>query len=198
MLNSYLLWEFLKDTVRGEVKHFPVDRDRIGNSMALASELITGFSHNEKLKMVQLFSPFTQRARLLEEKQWSLGEYPLSDLGTVIPEVGDLPREIIVRSFVEVADYVRQNSKSNSISIRYIHSMSPLAEVLEEIPIMVIEPGNEQRRPDEMVRVWGQQDWRIHESKGYIEDGNHRALALALADPNRTTIQAYVGRGRKL
>ncbi len=166
--------------------------------MALASELITGFSHNEKLKMVQLFSPFTQRARLLEEKQWSLGEYPLSDLGTVIPEVGDLPREIIVRSFVEVADYVRQNSKSNSISIRYIHSMSPLAEVLEEIPIMVIEPGNEQRRPDEMVRVWGQQDWRIHESKGYIEDGNHRALALALADPNRTTIQAYVGRGRKL
>jgi hypothetical protein len=83
------------------------------------------------------------------------------------------------------------------MSIRHIYSLSPLAEVLEEIPIMVIEPGSEQRRPDEMVRVWGQQDWKIHESKGYIEDGNHRALAVALADPNRTTIQSYVGRGRQ-
>jgi hypothetical protein len=134
----------------------------------------------------------------MEEKRWSLGEYPVSELGTVIPNVGDLPPEVIVRSFVEVTDYVRQNSRSNSISIRYIYSLSPLAEVLEEIPIMVIEPGSEQRRPDEMVRVWGQQDWKIHESKGYIEDGNHRALALALAVPNRTTIQAYIGRGRKL
>jgi len=198
VLDSYLLWEFLKDTVRGEVKHFPVDRDRIGNSMALARELIAGFSHNEKLKMIQLFSPFTQRALLLKEKQWSLGEYPVSELGTVIPNVGDLPPEVIVRSFVEVTNYVRQNSQSNSISIRYIYSLSPLAEVLEETPIMVVEPGSEQRRPDEMVRVWGQQDWKIHESKGYIEDGNHRALALALADPNRTTIQAYVGRDGKL
>lgn len=198
VLDSYLLWEFLKDTVRGEVKHFPVDRDRIDSSMALAKELITGFSHNQKLKMIQLFSPFTQRARLLEEKQWSLGEYPVSELGTIIPNVGDLPPEVIVRSFVEVTDYVRQNSQSNSISIKYIHSLSPLAEILEEIPIMVIEPGSEQRRPDEMVRVSGQQDWKIHETRGYIEDGNHRALALALADPNRTTIQAYVGRGRKL
>ena len=186
------------DTVRGEVKHFPVDRDRIDSSMALARELIAGFSHNEKLKMVQLFSPFTQRARLLEEKQWTLGEYPVTDLGTVIPNVGDLPPEIIVRSFVEVTDYVRQNPQSNSISIRYIYSLSPLAEILEEIPIVVIEPGSEQRRADEMVRVWGQQDWKIHESKGYIEDGNHRALALALADPNRATIQGYVGQGRKL
>ena len=198
MLDSDLLWELLKDTVRGEVKHFPVDRDRIGNSMALARELIAGFSRNEKFKMVQLFSPFSQRARLLEEKQWSLEEYSISDLGTVIPEVGDLPREVIVRSFVEVANYVRQNAHSNSISIKYIYSLSPLAEVLEEIPIMVVEPGSEQRRVDEMVRVWGQQDWRIHETRGYIEDGNHRALAITLADPNRTTIQAYVSRGRKV
>jgi hypothetical protein len=148
--------------------------------------------------MVQLFSPFTQRARLLEEKQWSLEDYPLSELGTVIPNLGDLPPEVIIRSFVEVTDYVRQNSQSNSMSVRYIHSLSPLAEILEEIPIIVIEPGSEQRRPDEMVRVWGQQDWKIHESKGYIEDGNHRALALALADPDRTAIQAYVGRDREL
>lgn len=198
MFDSYLLWEFLKETVRGEVKDFPIDRDRIDSSMALATELIAEFSHNEKFEMVRLFSPFTQRARLLEEKQWTLEEYPVSDLGTVIPNVGDIPPEIIVRSFVEVTDYVRQNPQSNSISIRYIRSLSPLAEVLEEIPISVIEPGSEQRRSDEMVRVWGQQDWKIHESKGYIEDGNHRALALALADPNRTTIQAYVGRGKEL
>ncbi len=198
VVDSNLLWEFVKDTVRREARHFPIDRDRIDSSMALARELIAGFSHDEKLRMVQLFSPFTQRASLLEQKQWALGEYPVSDLGTVIPNVGDLPPEIIVRSFVEVTDYVRQNPQSNSISIRYIYSMSPLAGILDEIPVMVIEPGSEQRRADEMVRVWGQHDWKIHESKGYIEDGNHRALALALTEPNRRTVQAYIGRDRGL
>lgn len=193
-LDAYLLWEFLKDTVWGALERSPLDRDRILRSMGLAEGLIAGLSFDVKMKMVQLFSPFSQRVRLLEEKRWSLVDYPVSELGTVIPCVGDLPPEVIQESFISAVEYVSQNLQSDSMSVRYVRSLSRIADILEKIPVIVIEPGSEQRRLDEMIRVWGQRDWKIHETKGYIEDGNHRTLALALSNSERTSIRCCVGR----
>ena len=200
-LDAYLLWEFSRKTVQDTLETSPVKTCDIVRSMNLAREVLTGLSHGKvltglshgtKIKMTRLFSPSSQRARLLEEKHWTLEEYPVSQLGTVLPRVGDLPPEVITKSFVAVGGYVRQNLESDSSSIKYIRALSSVASILETIPVTVVEPGSEQRRPDVMISTWGNRDWEIYPAKGYIEDGNHRALALA--DPNRTTIPSYVGR----
>jgi len=44
---------------------------------------------------------------------------------------------------------------------------------------MVIEPGSEQRRPD-VVEARGLRNLQTYHAQGYIEDGNHRVLALML------------------
>jgi hypothetical protein len=172
-----------------------VNRDRILYSIGLARELVAGFSLDVKMKILRLFSPFSQRVRLLETKHWSFEEYRVSDLGTVLPCVGDLPPEEIVKSFVDAADFVRRQAESRSClnSIRYIRSMSQVADILETIPVMVIEPGNEQRRPN-VMEARGRKNLQIYPSEGYIEDGNHRAFALMLANPRRPSIRCWVGR----
>lgn len=145
------------------------------------------------MKIVETQTPV--RADRLRTKHWTLEEYPVSRLGAVLPWMGDLPIEEIVKSFPAVADFVRQHATKElaSKSVRYICSLSQIADVLETIPIMVIEPGSERRRPD-VLKERGREDLSIFPAEGYIEDGNHRALALILADPDRTTIPSYVRR----
>jgi hypothetical protein len=194
-LDAYLLWEFLKQTIRGTFNRSLIDRDAICNSMAMAKELTAELSVEEKIKMVRLFSPFSQRTRLLQEKRWSLEDYPMSCLGTVLPCVGDLPIEEIVKSFTDVALYVRQQAvrPDTLSSVEYIRSLARLPDILETIPIMVIEPGSEQRRLD-VLKERGREDLTIFPAQGYIEDGNHRALGQVLANDRRKSIFAYVGR----
>lgn len=193
-VDAYLLWEFSKKTVQGALESSPVKRDDIMRSMNSAREMLAELPQDAKMKMVRLFSPFSQRARLFELKRWSLEAYPVSQLGTVLPCLGDLPPEVIERSFLDVAGYVTENASSDSASIRYIHSLSAITDILETIPVIVAEPGIEQRRLDEMIRVWGNREWKVHPARGYIEDGNHRALALTLANAERSSITSYVGR----
>lgn len=192
-MDSYLLWEFSQKTVQEALGCSPFDRNRIIGALAWARESIVGLTVEAKLKLVE--SQHQVRADRLRTKCWTLEEYPVSRLGVVLPWMGDLPVEEIVKSFVEVADFVRQQAASGSAStsVRYICSLSRIPDILQTIPVMVIEPGSEQRRPD-VMKERGREDLPIFPAEGYVEDGNHRALALVLADPNRTTIPSYVGR----
>jgi hypothetical protein len=192
-LDSYLLWVFSQKTVQEALGCSPFDRNRIIGALAWARERIVGLTVEAKLKLVE--SQHQVRADRLRTKCWTLEEYPVSRLGVVLPWMGDLPVEEIVKSFAEVAVFVRQQAASGSAStsVRYICSLSRIHDLLQVIPIMVIEPGSEQRRPD-VLKARGREDLPISPTDGYIEDGNHRALAQAVADPDRTAIQSYVGR----
>jgi hypothetical protein len=193
-LDAYLLWEFSKKTVQRTLEKHPVNVDYILGSMGLAREVLTAQSYDVKMKMARLFSPNSNRVRLLQEKNWSLEAYPVSMLGTVLPCVGDLPAEVIVGSFIDVANYVRQDTLRNLSSVRYIRSLSAIVSILETVPAMVVEPGSEQTRLDVMVGVLGKVEGTIYSARGYIEDGNHRALALMFSNPNRKTLPCWVGR----
>lgn len=195
VLDDYLTWEFSRKTVQEAMGFSPIPKIQIFCSIALARELITGFSTEVKMKMFELFSPFSQRGRLFKEKMWSLEDYPVSNLGTVLPYAGDLPLEEIVKSFVEVADYVRRSAEtgSSSRSIQYICSLSRITDVLDSLPVIVVEPGRQQRRPD-VIETRGGQNLSVFQAEGYIEDGNHRALALMLSSPSRYSIRCWVGR----
>jgi hypothetical protein len=192
-LDAYLLWKFSRKPVLEVLEYPPIDLNRIFGEVALIREKIVGLSVEAKLTIVA--SQHQVRADRLRTKRWTLEEYPVSGLGTVLPYVGDLPLAEVVKSFAAVADFVKLEAESGSTlkSIRYIHSLSRVAAILETIPVMVIEPGSEQRRPN-VLKERGREDVSIFLSEGYIEDGNHRALALMLANPHRKTVPCWVGR----
>ncbi len=199
VINAYLLWELSRKTIRETLQTSPVNLDAITRCTDLAKEALSEVSENGKFKFAKLFSHGDQ-VRLFETMRWTRRDLPISELGTVLPYVGDLPPQVLARSFSDVVKYVRLNlgNMSKSMSIRYISDLSRIPKILESIPIIVIEPGNLQRRPDVMIQVqsW-RPEWPIHQSKAYIEDGNHRALALALSDSQHTSIPCYVGVGNQ-
>ncbi|MGO9643629.1 MAG: hypothetical protein ACLPY5_02645 [Candidatus Bathyarchaeia archaeon] len=193
VLDAYLLWECSRKTVEETLSHSPIDRNRMLTSMERCKEQINELSVEVKMDVVKSHSPF--RADRIKTKHWMLEDYPVARLGLVLPYMGDLPIEEIVKSFVEVAGYVKRQVEIGSSlkSIEYIRSMSRISDILEKIPVMVIEPGSEQRRPDVLKQV-GRSDLPVYPAHGYLEDGNHRALALMLSNPQRKTILSWVGR----
>ena len=85
VLDDYLIWEFSRKTVQEAMDCSPIPKNQTFRSMALAKELIAGFPTEVKMKMLELFSPFSQRGRLFREREWSLEDYSVSNLGTVLP-----------------------------------------------------------------------------------------------------------------
>ncbi len=192
-LDAYLLWEAASKTIHDNrlLEHSPVDQGRISATLASATEQITRLPTETKLNAVAVQAP--HRANLLRAKRWALEQYPVRRLGTVLPYMGDVPIEEIVKSFVEVAGFVERQPANSAGSVHYIRALATIPDILEKIPIMVIEPGSQQRRP-EVLRERGREDLAITPTDAYIEDGNHRALALMIANPDRTTIPGWVGR----
>lgn len=192
-MDAYLLWEASNKTIQDTLTHLPVDRNRVSTLLASTAERIAGLPIETKLNCVALQAQ--HRANLLRTKRWTLEQYPVLHLGTVLPHMGDLPIEEIVKSFIEVADFVRRQPGNSTGSVRYIRTLATISEILERIPIMVVEPGSQQRRP-EVLSQRGIEYLAITPTEGYIEDGNHRALALMLANPQRTIIPSWVGRNQ--
>jgi len=122
----------------------------------------------------------------------------MQDLGTVLPVCGDLPINIIAGPFSDVVEYVkkRQNEPNQEKSVRYITSLMKIPNVLMQFPVIVIEPGGLQRNVRVMEDYHGPGNWKIHPTSGYIEDGNHRAVAIAIAHDLKL-IPCYVGRARR-
>ena len=192
-MDAYLLWEASNKTIQDTLTQLPVDRNRISAILDSTAERIAALPIETKLNCVALQAP--HRANLLQTKHWTLEQYPVLQLGTVLPHMGDLPIEEIVKSFIEVADFVRRQPENSTGSVGYIRTLATIPDILERIPIMVVEPASQQRRL-EVLSQRGRQDLAIIPTDGYIEDGNHRALALMLAKPECATLTSWVGRNQ--
>lgn len=111
---------------------------------------------------------------LFENRVWTRKSYQAGDLAPFYPHVGDLPRNVLQASLEDVTAYVRshlQRGQSRSIAkIRYWLSQETI------FPAIVLEPPLP-RSP-------------FSDAKGYLLDGNHRAIAMALKGE---LIRAYVG-----
>jgi len=116
----------------------------------------------------------------------------IEDLGTTLPRFGGLPPEVIKGSVTEVVDFVRKADPEKYQSVKYIHNLKKLPEVLNEFHPWVITPGNRPSKIDRMNKVHGKQDWNIKDTWGMINDGNHRTIAKILAN-NPEEIECYVG-----
>jgi len=197
VVNNYLLWELFKPYIRSLIIHPRTPQDRIeqiiqNNRSKLESENLT---FHEKLNRVKSFSPRSSRANYFANFSWTRENYQIRDLGTVLPECGDLPLDIITRSFYDVIEYVkkRRDESNQETSVRYITDLVKIPDVLTMFPPIVVEPGSLQRNIGVMKRHHGSGNWDIHPTLGYIEDGNHRAIAMAVVR-NLKSIPCYVGK----
>ncbi|MDE1852223.1 MAG: hypothetical protein KGI38_00565 [Thaumarchaeota archaeon] len=142
--------------------------------------------------LVRVLSPQSNRMKLFASLTWTEEEYPIEELGTVLPKCGDIPAEVAAERLPRVVEYVRRRSPPDSTSAKYILDLAKAGEALERVPPIIVEPGSLQRNGTVMKRYWGK-TFEVDPCTGYIEDGNHRAIAMALAD-NRAKIRAFVGR----
>lgn len=126
--------------------------------------------------------------------KWKLKEIPLMNCGAW-PAVGELPYEVTYGNILDTAAYVDRYLKNKNLltwktsKILYMERMLPYIKVLStHLPIIVLE-GNVIRNN----KLWEEDVLKKSKLCKYdIDDGNHRAIALALTGAK--TIKAYVGK----
>jgi hypothetical protein len=125
---------------------------------------------------------------------WELKEISLADCG-VWPKMGGLPDEMTRGSVTDAANLIRPYlTDKNKLTlatarILYIEEMMKFAEeITQHIPIVVLEDGVIRQ-----MKLQKPENLKNYKKCIYdIDDGNHRALALALL--GKTTVRALVGK----
>jgi hypothetical protein len=126
--------------------------------------------------------------------------YRICDLGTVLPVCGDLPLDIITRSLSDVIEYVKKrvNEPNPEQSVKYIADLMKIPDILTMFQPIVVEPGSLQRNIRVLKTHYGPRQYNdVYAGVGYIEDGNHRAIAVAIVCDTKF-ISCYVGRHSQL
>lgn len=126
--------------------------------------------------------------------EWRLELIPLAECG-VWPRMGGLPDAATTGTVVDTAEYIRPylsgKKRMNPKMKRalYIEKLGNVAEIItEHVPIVVLE--------DSVIRhtkLRPEKERKAYQQCAYdIDDGNHRAVSLALA--GKTHVIALVGK----
>ncbi|MCU4718206.1 hypothetical protein [Halapricum hydrolyticum] len=197
MLGSYLAWQTSRQFVRVmlDASPTPPEAALLEGARNNRNWFDEEFSTSEKYRVVKQYRP--RRARRMKHCEWSLESYPIEDLGTVLPETGDLPPSELTGPFTDVVAYVREQIEavdSDSYSVQYVENLEAVLNLIAEFPPIVVEPGWVQRSAKVMKRHHGG-SWDVRAMPGYVEDGNHRALATAI-HTDSSEVTCFVGRHR--
>lgn len=184
----------------------------IGNE--LLGKVFKSSGKSKKLKIKASLKKIIEKAKKLSRKKllnyhldnyhprydnylnssWELKEIDLQDCG-VWPEMGELPEEATTGCLMDTVEYIKPYLKDkNKLTLKtsrilYIEEMMKYAEeISKDIPIIVLEDNviryNKLRKASKR---------KLYKKCKYdIDDGNHRAIALALLGKNK--IKALVGK----
>ncbi len=125
--------------------------------------------------------------------KWELKTIRLDECG-VWPRMGGLPDIATRGSVVDTATYVEKKLKEKHLTkknkrAKYIEKMVPFAELITaHVPLIVLEDGV--IRHNKLIPI--SESKRYKHCKYDIDDGNHRAVALALL--GKKEIKALVGK----
>lgn len=114
---------------------------------------------------------------------WFKKTLSIDKISNVLPDCGDIPQKVLLGDLVSVIDFIKDNHKmENELeSTTKVYSMLNFPSLLK-IPLTVIQPGYYQR---------GRIVNSALSTVFYIEDGNHRAIAMGIRGD--TQIQCIVG-----
>lgn len=202
VLNNYLIWELSQPIIHNLIRttispKIAAKLKKIEQIIENLSNIIDGnlLDFSEKINLVKQ-STKSNRPTFFKNYFWTKENYDLTALGTALPKCGDLPLDIITQPFSVVVEYVRKRLERHScgVSIRYVADLMKIPSILKKFPPIVIEPGKEQRNKRKMEEYYGQRrKWEVFPGDGYVEDGNHRAIAIVLKQ-NLESILCYVGK----
>ncbi|MHA1315873.1 MAG: hypothetical protein ACTSRB_18370 [Candidatus Helarchaeota archaeon] len=170
-IDIHLLMEWIKDQnpIYGEMDDKDM-QDLLDSGKKIISRMPLDMKEKKMLDLnKQIY--FTQNM------SWTKKTFELSELCNVMPYCGDIPRDIlyfndlslIVNEFLRTDNSRLLNSKKKCLSMMKFSS-------LMTVPITVIQPSFIQR--SNICRD-------AKNTKAYIEDGNHRAIALGLRGKSR-------------
>jgi hypothetical protein len=196
-IDNYLLWELCKQQ--------DIQKRIVGGSPdgeELKEEIIEkvkreyqkkDYSFEEKVNLLQeLDSNPDYRLEVFKKNSWSKETVKVDDLGTTLPRAGDLPPEVITETLPEVVEWVKNADPEEYKSVKYIRSLSKVPEILNEFYPWVVNPGNRPSKRDRMNKVHSEKDWKIEDTWGMINDGNHRTIAKIIVNDSEE-IECYVG-----
>lgn len=196
VVDNYLAWELAKHHIRSFIDNKSPPLDKLDDIAQKTKDLVkeSNFSLEKKLEFVENIST-SNIAHLFKNCSWTMRDYPVRKLGTVLPVAGDLPPDIITESLPVVLKYIdkQRKEKNKENSVVYISNLMKIPGILAKFPVIVIEPGRLQRSEKKMEVYHGSGNWEVTQTKGYIEDGVHRAIALILLK-GQEEIRCYLGR----
>lgn len=192
VLNRYLAWQYSKHILRPTLDENP-PLAQLEQGLQDAEEWFDAeYSLESKLELIRM--RHRNRANLFSNCTWRTEEYPVADLGNVLPKTGDLPCEVITHNLLSVSEFVAeelQSGRSRYNSVIGIGRYIQIADLFKRYAPIIIEPSNLQRHETKLPP--GHSELEITPTRGYIEDGNHRALALVL-ETGENSIPCYVGK----
>lgn len=196
-IDNYLLWELCKQQdIQSRIAEGSADGEELKEEIVekVRQEYQKkDYNLEEKKNLLRkLDSNPDYRLEVFESCSWKKETVKVEDLGTTLPRTGDLPPEVITGTLPEVVEWVKEADPDEYQSMKYIRSLSEVAEVLDEFLPWVVTLGNRTSKQDRMNKIHGQKDWNIEDTWGMINDGNHRTIAKVLAD-NSEEIECYVG-----
>lgn len=148
---------------------------------------------SEKKLLMHPLDNWHQRFDHYFNSTWELKKINLSDCGHW-PKMGGLPEEYMYGDVSDTTKIVSSVLKNKKLSLEnarvlYTERLMKYAEILNEfMPLVLVEGGliRQMKLIDEKEKV------KYKKCKYDIEDGNHRALALALL--GRKEVFAFVGK----
>ena len=184
-IDNYLLWELCKQQgIQGKIMEGSSNGEELREEIlekVRKEYLENNYNRDEKINQIrELDNNPDYRTKIFKDCSWTKETVTVDDLGTTLPRAGDLPPEIISGSLKEVVDFVRDSDPEEYQSVKYIKRLKEIPEVLNEFYPWVVTPGNRPSKRDRMKKVHGEKDWKIADTWGMINDGNHRAIAKIL------------------
>lgn len=196
-IDNYLLWELCKQKgIQRKIMEGSYSREELRKEIVekMRKEYRKkDYDSSEKIALMQdLDNNPDYRTKIFKECSWKSETVSLEDLGTTLPRLGGIPPEVISGPLKDVIDFVREADSEEYQSVNYIRSLKEVPEVLNEFYPWVITPGKRPSKRDRMNKVHGEKNWKIADTWGMINDGNHRAIAKILSN-NLKEIECYVG-----
>lgn len=180
-INIHLIMEWIKDQIKGEKRNYnEINDNDMDDLIKSGNEIISEMLLNKKeYKMFEM----NKQIYFVRNMEWTRRSFKLKDLSNVMPSCGDIPKEILY--FNDLSSIIKRLILDDELdelnTKRKCESMGKFPSLLS-IPITAIQPSFFQRSiiyPE------------AKNTKAYIEDGNHRAIAMGIR--GNTTIDCIIG-----
>lgn len=179
-LISYLTWEHINKQIKnGNFDELDLKANADVIKKTLYDKSSKALIDCVKKGLADKANSTSHLPEMLDELNWRKDEIDAKCIGATMPEMGDLPLKALMGDINETKEFVKNNQCYKSS--QYVEKLTNICDLLDEFPPILIDTNYcNQRNPKD-----------AKQTKYYIEDGNHRAVAYILC--GHVKLRAFLG-----